>query len=244
MKQVCQNAREINRAYWDALGAGYSDVWRTPSRRRISDKELSYIEEHCPRLPGAYLDVGCGNGRILRLHDLLAPPGAMLTGVDIAEAMLAVCGGINFSHPIRFFCADIAASGLPREAGEPFVFISAIRVLKYNSEWKAAARALAGKLAPGGVLVFSMPNRHSLNIFGRMAVKFYRTTRAELRALAEQSGLQVIEIRGFSRIPDILYMLPGRLMDWLLVMGEALLQLIFGKAFLQRELFIAFRRSE
>ncbi|MDR2733468.1 MAG: class I SAM-dependent methyltransferase [Spirochaetota bacterium] len=234
--------REENRAHWNALGAGYSEVWRTPSRQRISAQELSFIERNCPQLPGVYLDVGCGNGRILALHDRLAPPEARLTGVDIAEAMLAVCRGLNFSHPIQFLCADIAAGGLPEEAGGNFVFISAIRVLKYNSEWKAAVKALADRLAPGGVLVFTMPNKHSLNIFGRTAVKFYRTTKTELRALAGQSGLEVIVIRGFSRIPDILYTIPGRFMDWLLAAGEALLQLIFGKAFLQRELFIALRR--
>jgi len=234
--------RKKNEEHWDALGARYSEVWRNRACSRISAHELGFIAEHCPRLAGEYLDIGCGNGRILALLDTLAPAEARISGLDIAESMIEVCRKLPLSRAVRFYHADIAADGLPSEAGEAFVCITAIRVLKYNAEWKEAVKALAGRLAVGGVLIFSMTNKRSLNIFGRPPVKIYRATQGELRELANRCGLEIIDFRGFSRIPDIFYRIPGRLADWVLAAGEAALGLVFGKRFLQRVLFIALRR--
>jgi SAM-dependent methyltransferase len=235
---------EVNKEHWNSLGARYSGVWQTRSRRRFSSRELSFISGCCPRLAGGYLDIGCGNGRILTLHDSLAPSSARLTGLDIAESMLDVCRGLSFSHPVQFFRADIALDGLPAQTKGPFVFITAIRVLKYNQQWKDASRMLAASLAPGGVFIMNMPNKRSLNVFGHCAVTFYRTTQGELRALAKECGLEIIGLRGFSRIPDVFYTFNGRFWDWLLAAGEATLNCIFGKRVLQRELFIALKRPE
>jgi len=240
---VTQRENEANQEHWNSLGARYSGVWQTRARRRFSSRELSFISGCCPTLPGGYLDIGCGNGRILTLHDILAPSGARLAGIDIAENMLAVCREIPFTHQTAFFRADIALDGLPAEAKGPFVFITAIRSLKYNQAWRDAFRLLASSLAPGGVFVMNMPNARSLNIFGRYAIPFYRTTQGELRALAGECGLEIIGFRGFSRIPDVFYRFNGRFWDWLLAAGEAVLECVFGRRLFHRELFIALKRA-
>ena len=99
------------------------------------------------------LDVGCGAGL---LCEPLARLGAAVTGVDAAienvaaaRAHAAAMGlAIDYRH------GELAALGL-----SGFDLVTGMEVLEHVADKPAFLAALAGALAPGGLMVLSTPNR-------------------------------------------------------------------------------------
>jgi SAM-dependent methyltransferase len=100
-------------------------------------------------VPGSrILDAGCGTGRVaVRLAEL----GYRCVGLDSDEAMLAHAR--TLSTTVEWVLADLSA---PIDLGEPFDLVVAagnvIPLVAAGTE-PAVVRALAGYLAPGGLLV-------------------------------------------------------------------------------------------
>lgn len=103
------------------------------------------------------LDVGCGAGL---LCEPLARLGADMTGVDAAAENIAVAsahaagGGLA----IDYRCGDLAALELGR-----FDLVTSMEVIEHVADKQAFVNALAGVLAPGGLMVLSTPNRTKLS---------------------------------------------------------------------------------
>jgi trans-aconitate methyltransferase len=233
----------LMKSYWEEQGAQYSENWVSPARRMLSQKELSFLNAHVPSETGqSALDVGIGNGRILEelvAHDEVEA----VHGIDLAERMVEVSRAkLAGSTKIRSLSVcDIAREPLPVPAG--LQFISAIRVLKYTENWWEIVHAkLLPHLAPRGVLVFSMPNSHSYKRFSRG--QFSSTTEEELRQRLQSLRADVLDVSGFSKVPDLFYRmsrqrpLPAR---WLDMLEEALTRAL-GPTTFASELLVAVRR--
>ena len=99
------------------------------------------------------LDVGCGAGL---LAEPLARLGGEVTGVDAAEvnvtAARAHAAGSGLA--IDYRAGELAALGLGR-----FDLITSMEVLEHVADKPAFLAQLAERLAPGGLLVLSTPNR-------------------------------------------------------------------------------------
>lgn len=99
------------------------------------------------------LDVGCGAGL---LCEPLARLGAAITGVDAAAENVAVASahaaGAGLS--IDYRCGDVAQLGL-----SGFDLVTSMEVIEHVADKAAFLSALAGALAPGGLMVLSTPNR-------------------------------------------------------------------------------------
>jgi SAM-dependent methyltransferase len=136
------------------------------------------------------LDVGCGQGELLR--DLAARlPEARIAGADLSEQSLRASRSQNPTFDL--FALDISAPDFAvrqRAHLATFDLVLCCEVLEHIPEDRRAARNLAALLAPGGVLVTTVPG-------GKMsrfdaAIGHQRHYYEEgLRALLVEAGLQV-----------------------------------------------------
>ena len=150
------------------------------------------------------LDVGCGAGLMC---EPLARLGADVTGVDAAPENIAVARAHSEGQglSIRYECADVAAL-----AGQ-FDLVTSMEVVEHVSDPAAFIAALAARLAPGGLMILSTPNRTPLSRLGLITLgeglgqipkgthdwdKFL--TPEDLTGLLSNAGMLVIETRGIS----------------------------------------------
>ncbi|KRE32492.1 hypothetical protein ASG82_23665 [Mycobacterium sp. Soil538] len=233
-----------NKQHWDGLGAAYSENWEPPAKRVMSDLELGFVERHVPRRSGlAVMDVGIGNGRILE-RLLARDEVAELYGLDIAPRMVEVCRmKVGTDPKVRgLHVCDVSTEPIPVE--RELDFVSCIRVLKYSRNWAEMVANLAAKLASGGTLIITMPNRRSLTRLSRAYdVEYHLTTVAELRGVAAAASCELLEVSGFSKLPDLLYRAAsGPAAVRAVLGGERGLDAAIGRARFARELFVAARR--
>lgn len=230
--------------HWQRLGNAYSSSWDPPAKDALSRQELRFVSRHLPPEPTTILDVGIGTGRIIEAL-LEATSSARIYGLDVAESMVRSCAErfAGEERVVALKVCDVAKAVIPFETA--FECITAIRSLKYSPDWKAAVGALAAQLArhdgARSTLVFSMPNRRSLNRLSRpYAVPWEMTTQADLRSLCASLGLHVVEMAGFGRLPFSAYnaTTPAWLPDVVSAV-DRLLAAVLGRGWLTRELFVA-----
>jgi 2-polyprenyl-3-methyl-5-hydroxy-6-metoxy-1,4-benzoquinol methylase len=122
-----------------------------------------------------WLDAGCGTGRLSRL---LAGKGCLVQGVDAARSMLAAARDAaqaagfqdnpSFQHVETIEC-------LPFENGV-FDGILCSSVIEYVENPSRCLAEMSRTLKPGGVLLLTVPNRHS--VVRRSLVSVFRICRA------------------------------------------------------------------
>ena len=153
------------------------------------------------------LDVGCGAGL---MTEALARMGAAVTGIDAAAENVAVAAAHAQSQGlgVSYACADVAAF-----EGQ-FDLVTSMEVIEHVSEPALFVASLSARLAPGGLMILSTPNRTRLSKLGLITIGegFGQIPKGthhwdaflkpeELTALVEDAGLTVTETRGLSFNP-------------------------------------------
>lgn len=147
------------RAYYDRIAPRLVAVegrnWHLGSRMALVRETIA---RHAPD-GGRVLDVGCGTGFLL---EALARDGRWHgVGVDLSPDSV----GLARDRLARLGAADRldARVGSAYEPPEgPFDLVTLTDVLEHLEDPRACLRALRERLAPGGLLVVSTPNRRSL----------------------------------------------------------------------------------
>lgn len=177
--------------------AFYDDMWDRYShldaaspaafhRRRLVIELATRYAADVTRL----LDVGCGQGELLR--DLtLRMPAAQISGSDLSERSLVDSRRIN--PTFELFEMDIADAKLPEKHPErmgKFGLVTCCEVLEHIPDHQTAAKNLAALLAPGGTLIATVPGG-KMSRFDH-AIGHQRHYRPEhLESLLSNAGLQV-----------------------------------------------------
>jgi len=147
--------------WWDPDGA-------SAMLHRLNPVRLSYlrdrIDQHwamdeCSLKPLAgkrALDVGCGAGL---LCEPLARLGAEVTGVDAAPELIAAAKAHAAGSGLAI---DYRAVGVEAVDGL-FDLVTAMEVVEHVADPAPFVASLAARVAPGGLLVMSTPNRTGLS---------------------------------------------------------------------------------
>ncbi len=150
------------------------------------------------------IDVGCGAGLVC---EPLARLGAAVTGVDaapenvVAAQAHAARQGLN----VRYVASELA------EVEGEFDLVAALEVIEHVTDPATFVAQLAERLAKGGLLILSTPNRTPQSRIGMVQIaerigmipkgthdwhKFLKPE--ELVTLLAAAGLKVVETRGIA----------------------------------------------
>jgi 2-polyprenyl-3-methyl-5-hydroxy-6-metoxy-1,4-benzoquinol methylase len=147
-------------AYHGQLASGWEQRYR---KRSFKARQAVLIEclETRDLAGSSWLDAGCGTGTLSRL---LAERGCTVLGVDAAIEMVEAAGRLAQSEdrtvPLKFEQVEtIARLPLVNDSCDGVLCSS---VLEYVSDVDACLTEFARVLRPGGLLLVSVPNRHSI----------------------------------------------------------------------------------
>jgi 2-polyprenyl-6-hydroxyphenyl methylase/3-demethylubiquinone-9 3-methyltransferase len=166
--------------------------------------------DECSRTPLAgksALDVGCGAGL---LAEPLARLGATVTGIDAAPEVIAVAREHAAGQGLQI---DYRVGDVQQLAGT-FDLVTSMEVIEHVADPGAFLKALAARLAPGGLLIMSTPNATGWSKLLLITVaegigqiprgthdfdKFIGPDR--MRILLAEAGLQCVDVEGIAWTP-------------------------------------------
>lgn len=189
--------------------AGYYPQDYRPYKRAIADERWAPMrwmrgrnirrrrraaERHAPRIPGRVLDVGCSTGIFLAE---MQSAGWQGTGVEVNEPA-ATYARERFG--LEVMNGTLEQANLPVGTFDVITFWD---VLEHTHDPLAALRRAHGLLRPGGVVIATVPNHHSLDrkLFGPTWIGFdaprHLTVLAPgtLRRMFKRAGLNVVTLR-------------------------------------------------
>ena len=153
------------------------------------------------------LDVGCGAGL---LAEPLARLGAKVTAIDAAAELIDVARAHAAGQGLAINYRHAAVEDI----GGRFDLVTCMEVVEHVADPRAFVAALAARLAPGGLLVLSTPNRTAWSKLLMVTIaegigqipkgthdfgKFI--TPEEMKAMLAAAGLAVIDCEGIAFSP-------------------------------------------
>jgi 2-polyprenyl-6-hydroxyphenyl methylase / 3-demethylubiquinone-9 3-methyltransferase len=206
--------------WWDPNGSSAMLHKLNPVRlafvRRAIDRQWGLDERSFRPLVGkGALDVGCGAGLMC---EPLARLGAMVTGIDAAPENIDVARAHAGAQglEINYRCQDVAA------LESKYDLVTSMEVIEHVTDPAAFFAALASRLAPGGLLILSTPNRTALSRIGLIGIgetiggipkgthdwnKFL--TPEELEPFIRDAGLGIVDQSGIGFHPAKGFALSG-----------------------------------
>ena len=198
--------------WWDPKGA-------SAMLHRLNPVRLGYlrdqVDQHwaldeCKLRPlegKSALDVGCGAGL---LAEPLARMGARVTAIDAAPELIEVAKahatGAGLAIDYRFFAVE--------HLDGQFDLVTAMEEIEHVADPQGFVNSLAARLAPGGLLLLSTPNRTAWSrlLTITLAEGLGRIPRGthdydqfidpdHMRSLLAKAGMEVIDIEGIAFSP-------------------------------------------
>ena len=198
--------------WWDPKGASAMLHKLNPVRlayiREMIDMHWQADEHGFRPLEGkSALDVGCGAGL---LAEPLARMGAKVTAVDAAPELIEVAKAHSAGQGLAI---DYRATGVEAINGQ-FDLVTAMEVVEHVADPQEFIDALAARLAPGGLMILSTPNKTGwsklLTItlaegFGQIPKGTHDFDKFidpdTMRGLLAKAGLECIDFEGIAMSP-------------------------------------------
>lgn len=177
----------------------YFDMMRHPTRDRFERAKYEYalqlLSEITDLRAGRILDIGCGTGRFL---DVALEAGWNAEGVEIERRCVedARARGLTI-HDRLFRAPDFDTRAVD--------VLSCWDVFEHVGDPRGLVREMAAALAPGSVMLISVPNVDSLAVrilheastqfCGYSHVNYFGA--ATLRRLLEEAGLRILHLESY-----------------------------------------------
>lgn len=210
-EEVRQFASQAS-AWWDPDGPEAMLHRLNPVRlayvRDMADQHWQSDEQGFRPLEGkSALDVGCGAGL---LAEPLARLGATVTAIDAAaeliDAAVAHAAGQGLAIDYRHAAVE--------DMEGTFDLVTSMEVIEHVADPQAFLQGLADRLAPGGLMILSTPNRTALSrlLMVTIAENIGQIPKAthdhakfitpdELKAMMKAAGLAIIDCEGIAFSP-------------------------------------------
>ncbi|MFL6622381.1 MAG: bifunctional 2-polyprenyl-6-hydroxyphenol methylase/3-demethylubiquinol 3-O-methyltransferase UbiG [Sulfurifustis sp.] len=208
-----QNADAAELAKFEALAAR----WWDPNAEfkplhDINPLRLDYIQKRVPLAGKTVLDVGCGGGI---LAEAMAAAGARVTGIDLAEAPLAVAQLHLLESGREVDYRRVSAEDLAGERPAAYDVVTCMELLEHVPEPASTVAACATLVKPGGHVFFSTINRnlkswlfaivgaeYVLNLLPRGTHEYLKFIRpSELERMCRPRGLRFVDLTGMHYNP-------------------------------------------
>jgi 2-polyprenyl-6-hydroxyphenyl methylase/3-demethylubiquinone-9 3-methyltransferase len=136
--------------FWDPRGAFHPLHTLNPVR-------LDYVAKRAQLAQQRVLDVGCGGGL---LAESLARSGAVVTGIDLAPAMIEVAHLHAQESQLNIDYQVCSAEQFAQRREPPFDVVTCMELIEHVADPAALLRAIAKLLRPGGQFFISTINRN------------------------------------------------------------------------------------
>jgi 2-polyprenyl-6-hydroxyphenyl methylase/3-demethylubiquinone-9 3-methyltransferase len=178
----------------------------------INPLRLDFIDQRVALAGKRVLDVGCGGGI---LAESMARRGAMVTGIDMAEAPLAVARLHLLESGATVEYRRASAELLASEESNCYDVVTCLEMLEHVPDPASAVTACARLVKVGGAVFFSTLNRNPkswlfaivgaeyvLNLLPRGTHDYSKFIRpSELEQWARHAGLRFSELIGMHYNP-------------------------------------------
>lgn len=213
MNSINSNVDVDEIAKFDALASRWWDPeGEFRPLHEINPLRLDYIRQRVNLAGSNVIDIGCGGGILTESMDIA---GASVTGIDMAEASLAVARLHKAESKSAVNYLQSTAEGMAAEHPGEFDVVTCLEMLEHVPSPAAVIRSCAELVRPGGDLFFSTINRNpKAFVFAIVGAeyllrllpagtheyeKFIRPS--ELEAWARQAGLQLRDSTGMHYNP-------------------------------------------
>lgn len=179
---------------------------------QINPLRLDWIGERVSLNGAKVLDVGCGGGI---LAESMALQGAEVTGIDLAEAPLAVARLHALESGVTLDYREVSAEDYAEQMPAQFDCVTCLEMLEHVPDPASTVAACAKLVKPGGKVFFSTLNRNPKSwLFAIVGAEYVlrllpRGTHdwqkfikpSELGNYCRQAGLHMDEIIGLTYNP-------------------------------------------
>ncbi len=182
-----------------------SNRFGRPGGAYLNERQVKTVLDLLGERPLSVLEAGCGTGRFTYT---MARAGHRVTGLDYSPAMLETCAarGAEEGGAENVELIEGSVFELPFADGT-FDAVLSVHVLMHLPEHDAALREMLRVIKPGGLVIFDIRNRRSLN---RISYPLRRTAqRLQGRQAWTVWYATVDEIAAFATATTRNSMLPG-----------------------------------
>jgi 2-polyprenyl-6-hydroxyphenyl methylase/3-demethylubiquinone-9 3-methyltransferase len=123
----------------------------------INPLRANWIDERSPVVEKKLLDVGCGGGI---LAESMAQRGAVVTGIDMGEAPLAVAKLHSLETGVTVNYQQSTAEALASAHSEQYDIVTCLEMLEHVPDPSSVIQACTDLVKPGGHVYFSTINRN------------------------------------------------------------------------------------